>query len=460
MFRKNVILVCVSLLTVLIVFSGCKGKSSPASADSSGTNWITAADISNMPETTIRYWFYETPERITLGQKQIEEFQKKFPNIKVSGSTAPDNTDNEMLMPYIQSRTNSNIQQSVNIEDLWYVEHGLVYPINNFPDFKEVMARFDPDLNYTWIDGNAYSISWYMGPNVMYYNKKYLEQIGWNPAKPPETYSEYYDFAKKITNPAQNRYAMNPWVQEEWWRWQFQVYPFYIAASGSSQLVNKDGKTVMFNNPNGVKTLEFFETLFDNGWASKEVFTDDTPFVTGIAASARGQSDLIKTINASAPPGFEYIIAPIPIPDGNTRGKFDTYAFVRNFAIIDELGVPEGEARDRVRRASWEFMKFLLSDEQTALDFAVSGDLPCLANFQTNPLIKPVFDSFGQAMADLVRVGANSTIPDMNTPLECEIAEPLQQAYLQVVYDRASAAEAMAWAEKEANKLLADYVAP
>jgi ABC-type glycerol-3-phosphate transport system substrate-binding protein len=216
----------------------------------------------------------------------------------------------------------------------------------------------------------------------------------------------------------------------------------------------------MFNNPNGVKVLGFFETLFDNGWASKEIFTDDTPFVTGLAASARGQSDLIKTIKASAPPDFEYIIAPIPIPDGNTRGKFDTYAFVRNFAIIDELGVPEGEARDRVRRASWEFMKFLLSDEQTALDFAVSGDLPCLANFQSNPLLKPVFDSFGQAMADLVRVGTNSTIPDMNTPLECEIAEPLQQAYLQVVYDHMNAADAMAWAEREANNLLANYVAP
>jgi multiple sugar transport system substrate-binding protein len=413
-----------------------------------------------MPPTTIRYWYYETPERIELGQKQIAAFQQKYPNIKVQGSTAPDNTDNEMLMPYIQSRTNSNIHQSVNIEDLWYVEHGLIYPLNNFPDFKEFMARFDTDLNYTWKDGNTYSISWYMGPNVMYYNKKYLEQIGWDPARPPQTYSEYYDFAKKITNPSQNRYAMNPWVQEEWWRWQFQVYPFYIAATGSNQLVNSDGRTVMFNNPNGVKVLEFYQTLFDNGWAAKEIFSDDTAFVTGIAASTRGQADLIRSIKANAPPDFEYVIAPIPIPDGNTRGKYDTYAFVRNLAIIDELGVPEGETRDQVRRASWEFMKFLLSDEQAAADFAASGDIPCVNDPQSNPLIKPVFDNYGEHMADLMRVGANSIIPDMNTPLECEIAEPLQQAYLQVIYGRMKAADALAKAETDANKLLSEYVAP
>ncbi len=186
------------------------GTESDSSGTDTGTDWITAEDISNMPETTIRYWYYETPERIELGQQQVEEFMNLHPNIKVSGSVAPDNTDNEMLMTYIQSRTNSNIHQSLNIEDLWYVNNGLLYPLNNFPDFEEQMARMDPDLNYTWVDGNTYSISWYTSPNVMFYNKKMMEEIKWDPANPPRTYSEYYDFAQKVTDPDNKRWAIAP----------------------------------------------------------------------------------------------------------------------------------------------------------------------------------------------------------------------------------------------------------
>lgn len=72
------------------------------------------------------------------------------------------------------------------------------------------MARMDPDLNYTWVDGNTYSISWYTSPNVMFYNKKMMEEIKWDPANPPRTYSEYYDFAQKVTDPDNKRWAIAP----------------------------------------------------------------------------------------------------------------------------------------------------------------------------------------------------------------------------------------------------------
>ena len=182
---------------------------------------------------------------------------EKYPNIKVTGSVAPDNTDNEMLMTYIQSRTNSNIHQSLNIEDLWYVDHDLLYPLNNFPDFEEVMENFDPDLNYTWTDGNTYSISWYQSPYVFFYNKKILEEVGWDVNKLPETYSEFYELAEMVTNPEAKRWAIAPWMQDEWWRWESYVYPLYIAATGSGQLVSDDGQTVCFNTENGVKSWNF-----------------------------------------------------------------------------------------------------------------------------------------------------------------------------------------------------------
>ena len=471
---KKLISLCLGTILCANLLSGCGGAASertePAadtkgevkeesgaaaeSSDSQGdVNWITAEDISDMPETTIRYWYYETPERIELGQKQVEEFMELHPNIKVSGSVAPDNTDNEMLMTYIQSRTNSNIHQSLNIEDLWYVNNGLLYPLNNFPDFEEQMARMDPDLNYTWVDGNTYSISWYTSPNVMFYNKKMMEEVGWDPANPPQTYSEYFDFAQRVTDPANKRWAIAPWMGEEWWRWQFTMYPFYIAANGSNQTVAEDGQSVIFNNENMLKVYEFYEKLFDEGWAYKELWDID-PFITGQTASTRGQSDVLASVQNSAAEDFEFVIGPIPVPDGTQRGEVDTYGFVRNFCIIDELGVEEGEERDRVRRASWEFIKFLLSDEQCAKDFAVSGEYPCLKDVQENEVIKPVFEQFGDSASELLEVGKNSTISDMNTLHECDIMLPLQTAFLKVAYGEMGSKEALDWAESEANQIL------
>jgi ABC-type glycerol-3-phosphate transport system substrate-binding protein len=82
-----------------------------------GTDWLHAEDASTLPDTTIRYWFYESPERTALGEQQVEEFQTLFPNITVEGRTAPDAVDNEQLLAFIRAGTNSHVHQTVNNED-------------------------------------------------------------------------------------------------------------------------------------------------------------------------------------------------------------------------------------------------------------------------------------------------------------------------------------------------------
>lgn len=438
-------------MAALAVAAGVAVLACSASAEE--TNWITAEDITDMPETSIRYWFYETPERIALGEAQVEEFQEMFPNIKIEGSIAPDNTDNEMLMAYISTQTHSNIHQSVNIEDQWYVDHDLLFPLNEFPDFEEFMARFDPDLNYTHSDGNVYSISWYSSPYVMYYNKAVLEEIGWDPEKLPQTYSEYYEFAEKATDASKNRYAMSPWVFEEWWRWQFVVYPMYIAAQGDGNIFTEDGAAASFDNEALVESMTFFKTLFDNGWAVGDT-ADIDPFVSGVAASAIQSSELTSTIRNNAADGFDYVVGPMPLPDGYEAGKFNTYAFVRNLCLFEELGAKDEDEYQRKMRASWEFMKYLLSDEQSAADFAATGDLPCVDGYtEIEAYAQPIAD-FGPQFDDFNNMLSEAVIGDTDNSMVCEVMQPLQDAYLEVVLNGADVAEAIAEATEEANEII------
>ena len=65
-------------------------------------NWLDLEDASELPDgTTIRYWYFETPERLKLGKAQEVQFEAMFLNITVEGSTAPDAVDNEMLVAFI-----------------------------------------------------------------------------------------------------------------------------------------------------------------------------------------------------------------------------------------------------------------------------------------------------------------------------------------------------------------------
>jgi ABC-type glycerol-3-phosphate transport system substrate-binding protein len=426
-------------------------SSAPAAPAAEGVDWLAAEDISNMPETTIRYWYYETPERTELGKKQVEQFHQLFPNITVDGRTAPPAVDNEMLVAFIKAGTNSHVHQSVCNEDTWYITRDLLLPLEDLPGYAEVSARMNPNLNYTWSDGHAYAISWYSGPWVMYYNKKLVEAAGLDAANPPKTHSEFLQWAETLTKDSQFFLALS--AGEEWWRWQFTTYPFYIAATGSNQLHSEDGKMAVFNKPEAVAVYELINTLFANGYNPREAF-ETNPFFSGQVAAALSAAFMVPNAKRNAPPDFEMVVGPVPKPDNATVEGFPTYNFVREFVLMREQE-KQGEEADRINRAAWEFMKFLLSEEQLAADFAVSGDFPPVKDLTTNPAYAAAFDALGPVAREVATYADNSYIYDMNTHLESESMGVLTKSYLEMIFQKKTPAEALQWAEEEVNKLLA-----
>ena len=193
-----------------------------------------------------------------------------------------------MLVAFIKAGTNSHVHQSVNMEDTWYFSRDLLLPLQDLPGFDEVMDRMNPNLNYVWKDGNVYSISWYSGPRVMFYNGQRVREAGLDPENPPETYSEFLEWAEALTD--DTHWFINLWSQEEWWRWQFMGYPFYIAATGTNQLVSEDGTKAIFNTPEALQSYELIDTLFAEGYNLTEAM-EGNPFLSGQVAATLGGAD-------------------------------------------------------------------------------------------------------------------------------------------------------------------------
>lgn len=452
-----------TLMMVGALLAGCapaapaaQPAEQPAAGEAAGdaaagdTNWLALEDVSQLPPTTIRYWYYESPERIELGKQQEAEFEKLHPNIQIEGSTAPESVDNEMLVAFIKAGTNSHVHQSVNNEDTWYFSRDLLLPLQDLPGFDEVMGKMNPNLNYTWKDGNVYSISWYSGPRVMLYNGQRVREAGLDPENPPETYSEFLTWAEALSD--DSHWFTNLWTYEDWWAWQFMGYPFYIAATGSNQLVSEDGTKAIFNTPEALQSFELIDTLFAEGYNLTETASGN-PFISGQVAATLGDGPALAAVKRDAPPDFEVIVGPVPKPDGSTVEGFPTYNFVRNFAIMREQALQGAEA-DQVNRAAWEFMKYLLSDKQLAADFAVSGDLPPVKDLLTNSLYTDTLKNLpaGEAYAGFAE---DSHIWDMNTTVGSEIMGILTKAYVDVIFDAKSPEQALNDAEVEANELLA-----
>lgn len=416
-------------------------------------DWLHADDISAMPSTAIRYWYYESPERTELGQKQVEEFQKLFPNIKVLGRQAPRWTDNQALLAYIKAGTDSHIQQSVNNEDLWYIDHGIPLEADELPGFQELFATLSPKMNYQW-KGKTWSLPWYWDGMALVYNKKMVVTAGLDPTNPPKTYSELMAWAKALTIPGKQWFAA-PTQGEEWWWWEFVVQPFYIAATGSSDLLNKDTQKPIFNNEQYGKVLQMWQDLFTKGYASLETF-QTSPFLGGqIACEFPAWLGNHKGYKRDAPKGFEYIVGPIPKPDDSPVAGNKTFLFVRNLMLIKEIQ-KTGEEADRIMRAAWEFMRYLLSPAQAAADFEVSGNPPSQADYLTNTMyanlsadLGPEFQWHAKYVLDEGMLG------DLTNVKTVDYEDFQQKLYLNVIRNKMTPAEGMKWAEDQTVQLLA-----
>jgi len=415
-------------------------------------DWLHAEDISKMPLTTINYWYYETPERIALGKEQVKQFEKLFPNIRVIGRPAPKWVDNQALLAYIRTGTNSHVHQSVYNEDLWYIDHNLLLPLEDLPGFKDLMARLHPKANYVWRDGHVYSLSWYMSPIGILYNTKLVREAGLDSENPPLTYGSFLDWAKKLTKDRDgdgkiDQWAINPWLWEEWWVWEFIVSPFQIAATGSGDFLDPEGTKPIINNPVMIQMLKLFEELYRKGYAPRVEFKVN-PFWTGqIAMSYPTLAEELLSIKRGAPPDLTFFPGPIPKPDDSRIPGNRTNLFVRNFALMREQR-QKGEAADRVNRAAWEFMKFVLSPEQMAADFAVSGAIPGAADL-SDPIFAKTIKTLDPAMSWFIEYAEKEgIIGDMTHVRTCDIMGILQKTYLEVIYLKKSPEEALAEAER------------
>ncbi|MFE0019220.1 ABC transporter substrate-binding protein [Mesorhizobium sp. NPDC059054] len=195
-------------------------------------------------------------------------------------------------------------------------EHALFSSRGAFLDISDMIKNSKVIKPENYFPGPLKSVEWdgkYFGvPKAtntiaLYYNKDMFKAKGLDPNKPPQTWDELVEDARKLTDPAKNVYglAFSAKASEEG---TFQFLPWAQMGGGGYEHINADG---------AVKALETWKTIIDEKLASPDSLTrgqwDSTgTFNSGNAAMAiSGPWELDRMTQEAK---FDWGVALLPVP--------------------------------------------------------------------------------------------------------------------------------------------------
>lgn len=329
------ILVCVAMMLSIVGCSGNQGSGSStgsAAGDSAGGSsaaTATPAGSSSGEKITITIMDYSDSCK-EFRDAANEKYSEENPNIKVEYTM----TTRAQLTNTILSAISSGqapdlfplpdgVTSSKAISEGWYL------PLNDYTD-KSVWDRFIEGTiveGKCMVDGKIYMIPESSGePHCMIlYNKDIFKEAGLDPEVAPKTYSEFREYAAKITKAGGGRYygiidggkqydRMNVILAE----WSSLIGAPY--RRGYS--LNLRTGTPDWNNEAVYKVFELWKNLYEDGSIHPNTASYIAPDAR--AAFAGGQAGMIVQgwwnigVWSKNNPNLNYGVFAPPAPDGET----------------------------------------------------------------------------------------------------------------------------------------------
>jgi multiple sugar transport system substrate-binding protein len=364
--KKRSKIALVSSLTVMSLgLSGCAGTSDNKGAEPQAAQGTTAKPAAAEEKVTIEYWQYEFPAKVELIDSLIQEFEQRHPNITVKQTNFPYDQYNQKVATLVPAGKGPDV---INLYYGWlpkYVASGYLQPLpeSGF-SATDIEKEFFPFVTSAKLNGKYYAIPTGVRTLGLFYNRDLFGKAGIS--KPPATWSELVDTAKKLTEKDGNGQfvveglAWEPGAQLHHW---FRDGLLYQA--GGKDLSDDKKRLLWAESPSG---LEAFKYLIDFAAVHKVgingFYTDDAnAFKTAHAAMNIDGSYRLGSLKKDAP-NLNFAIAPLP----SYNGKSAPASFWAN-------AIPKNVTGKKLE-AAVQFLKFLTSKEVQEKWVDKTGELP------------------------------------------------------------------------------------
>ncbi|MBI3944794.1 MAG: extracellular solute-binding protein [Armatimonadetes bacterium] len=189
------------------------------------------------------------------------------------------------------------------------------------------------------------------------YRKDLFRKAGLDPDRPPRNWDEVYEYARRMTRPAEGEYGIGiaAGPQASW------HFINFLWSAGGEAVVEKEGQwRAVYNTPEAVTALQFYQKL------NQGAYVRNGKKVKGVAY--RGTDVGGKWVLGKLGMYFQYMddqvmsqvnpnligVAPMPFGPGGERGNEINARMQGMNATIQD---------PRVRDAAWEWIRFRAGDE-------------------------------------------------------------------------------------------------
>lgn len=449
MKKLSLTIVLTLMMTILAACGGSNGNSGNSSNDTASNQ--QAASVSNSSttqnaspttteKTTIDFWHSMGGANGERVDAMVQRFNESHDHIEV---VATYQGGYDETVTKLQQSIASGTGPDVSMLERAYVQM--------FSD-SEVLADLTPFMESTGLDESAF-VEGLMGHSyfddklvslplnrstpIMHVNKSILDELGLNV---PTTWEELKTVTNAVVQKNGNditRYGMS--MPYDTW------YPLAMITQSNSSFFDEEGTTVPFvDDGTGEKVFSFLKDLQSTGALFYPPSADSGNIVTGmfreekiaiLYQSTGSIGGLIENVD------FDYVTAFLPQND-----KFATPTGGANVVMLEG-----SDDKD----AAWEFMNWMLTNDQGALPFIVdSGYLPVTHAMIESEMIKsqwekePVRQTAYEQLAHAIDTNKDIAWPS--------IMHEFFSAIEAIMYDSEDIPSTLQTFKKEAERLLAE----
>lgn len=332
-----------------------------------------------------------------------------------------------------------------DIEAYSLIDAGAIVPVSDLVNDdagKQWIDSFYPAF-IRHIQGKVWSIPFQRSTVVMYWNKQAFEKAGLNPETPPQSWQQVEEFGQKLLIKDGNE--VKQWGIEipstPIGYWTFQG----IAATNGGHLDNGKGTAVTFDTPANVAALQWMSDLsLKSGVSPKGAIawsTTPQDFIDGKTAMIVTTTGNLTTINDNAKFPFGVSMLPEKTQRGSPTGGGNLYVF-KNSSPAQQ-------------KAAVEFIRWLSAPEQAARWSIATGYVATSPAAWETDSMKGYAVKVPQAL--VAREQLKYSQPEISTYNSVQIQELLNRAVEASVTDSKTPAQALASAQKQADRLLKPY---
>lgn len=393
-----------------------------------------------LPRAELKFWNYWDGTNKLAIEALVAEFNEEHPGITVKSV----HIGWGELLPKLMAAAVGGEIPEVAIGDLVWMpklaKTGMLVDLSklvgeiNYEDFYPEMRKVGV------YDDKIYSLPVSANNLQLFYNKDIFRAAGLDPEKPPKTWDELVEMAKKCTDPDKGIWGMELYTGVgEGLTWQFQVYLW----QAGGEFLTADLSKAAFNSPEGKRALQFWVDLIHTHKVSP--LAPWGLFGAGKAAMVMDGTWMVGGWRPGgwAPAPFDWGTAPMPTPVG---GEHATNMGGKQIFIFETT--PEKEA------AAWLFVKWLTSKEiqikwdiltsfMPVRDSVAKDEVYITWATTTEPRLKPFIEYQRYARARPM------------VPQYPEISDAFSEELQKALYGTVSVDEALASAEARVNEILA-----